>query len=92
VVVAETYDPGWTALIDGKAAKICQNSGVFMQIEVPEGDHHVILTYDPPELKVGLAISLLSCIFLILVLTGIGMFWIPGIRTREGLDGAEPAG
>ena len=52
----------------------------------------MILKYDPPELKVGLAISLLSCIFLILVLTGIRMFWIPGITTRGGLDGAEPAG
>jgi Bacterial membrane protein YfhO len=92
LVVSETYDPGWTALIDGKAAEICQNSGVFLQIEVPSGDHHVIIKYDPTELKCGLAVSLLSCIFLILVLTGIRMFWIPGITTRGGLDGAEPAG
>jgi hypothetical protein len=92
LVVAETFDPGWTALIDGRAAEIRQNSGVFLQIEVPSGDHDVILRYDPIELKLGLAISFSACIFLILVLTGIGMFWIPGITTRGGLDGAEPAG
>ena len=43
----ETFDPGWTALIDGKAVKLRQNSGVFLQIDVPSGDHHVILKYDP---------------------------------------------
>jgi Bacterial membrane protein YfhO len=92
LVVSETFDPGWTVSLDGKATEIRQESGVFMQIDVPSGDHHVIMRYDPVELKCGLALTLLSCIFLILVLTGIGMFWIPGITTREGLDGAEPAG
>jgi hypothetical protein len=90
--IAETYDPGWTALLDQKPAEIRTKSGVFMQIDVPSGHHHVILRYDPPEFKCGIAISILSCIFVILVLTGIRMFWIPGITTRQGLDGAEPAG
>ena len=92
LVIAESYDPGWTAQIDGKVAEIRQESGVFMEIDVPSGDHFVLLKYDPAELKIGLVLSLVSCIFLILVLTGIRMFWIPGITTRGGLDGAEPAG
>ena len=78
--------------MDGEAGVIRQKAGVFMEIDVPSGNHHVILQYEPAELKWGILLSLLSCIFLILVLTGIGMFWIPGITTREGLDGAEPAG
>jgi hypothetical protein len=90
--IAETFDPGWTASIDGMTAEIRQNSGIFMQIAVPSGSHHVILQYNPIELKLGVAVSLVSCIFLILVLTGIGMFWIPGITTSEGLDGAKSAG
>jgi Bacterial membrane protein YfhO len=90
--IAETFDSGWTAVLDGKVAEIRQESGVFMEIDVPSGEHHIILRYDPAELKCGLVLSLVSCIFLILVLTGIRMFWIPGITTREGLDGAEPAG
>src|SRR5262249_26007273 len=60
--IAETYDPGWAAILDGKPAEIREKSGVFMQIEVPSGNHHVILRYDPLEIKCGIIVSILSCI------------------------------
>jgi hypothetical protein len=31
-------------------------------------------------------------VLLILVLTGNPLFWIPGVSTAKGLDGAEPSG
>jgi hypothetical protein len=92
LVVRETFDPGWTALLDGKTIDLRAESSVFLKIDVPAGQHNLILRFDPAEVRLGVALSFLSCILLILVLTGIRMFWIPGITTREGLDGAEPAG
>ncbi len=92
LVLKETFDPGWQALLDGKPVTIRQNSSVFMQIDVPEGEHNLILRFFPAEVQIGLAVSFLSSIFLILVLTGIRIIRIPGIATRGGLDGAEPAG
>jgi hypothetical protein len=92
LVARETFDPGWTALLDGKTVDIQPESSVFLKIDIPAGQHNLILRYDPLEVRAGLALSLSSCILLILVLTGIRLFWIPGITTREGLDGVEPAG
>ena len=64
-----------------------------MKIEVPAGQHNLILRYDPAEVRVrALRSRFYHAFLLILVLTGIRLFWIPGITTREGLDGAEPAG
>ncbi len=92
LVVSEIFDPGWTALLDGKFSELREKSAVFLNINIPEGHHELILKYDPIEVRIGLALSVGSCVFVILVLTGIRMFWIPGITSREGLDGAEPPG
>jgi hypothetical protein len=50
------------------------------------------LRYDPIEVRIGLAVSFVGLVLLILVLTGIPLFWIPGVCTARGLDGAEPSG
>ena len=92
LVLRETFDPGWTALLDGKPVAIRQNPGVFLQIDIPAGDHNLILRIRSGRGADRPRALALSCIFLILVLTGIRMFRIPGITTRGGLDGAEPAG
>jgi len=90
VVVRETWDPGWKALLDGAPVAIQPKYGVFMGVRLPAGHHELILKYDPSEVGLGLTISAVSLFGLILVLTGIRLFWIPGITTRGGLDGAEP--
>jgi hypothetical protein len=92
LVVRETFDPGWTAILDGENADLQVESSVFLHIEIPAGQHELILRYDPVEVRAGVVLSVLSCILVILVLTGIRLFWIPGITTREGLDGAKLAG
>jgi len=90
VVVRESWDPGWTALLDGARVEIQPKWGVFLGVDVPTGRHELILKYDPSEVRVGLAVSAGSLVGLILVLTEIRLFWIPGRTTRRGLDGAEP--
>jgi len=90
LLVRETWDPGWKALLDEKSIPIQPIWGVFMAVEVPAGRHELILKYDPSEVRLGLIVSAFSLVGVILVLTGIRLFWIPGITTRGGLDGVEP--
>ena len=88
----ETWDPGWTALLDGRPVKIRPKTGVFLDVDIPSGQHELILKYDPVEVRIGLAVTFGGLVLLILVLTGIRLFWIPGISTAKGLDGAKPSG
>jgi hypothetical protein len=90
VLVRETWDPGWKASLDGTDVPIERKWGVFMAIAVPAGRHDLTLKYDPGEVRIGLAVSVFSWVSLILVLTGIRLFWIPGITTTGGLRGAWP--
>jgi len=92
LVVRETWDAGWTAFLDGAPVVLQPKWGVFMNIEIPRGEHELILKYDPTEWRIGLISSLGSSVLLILVLTGIRLFWIPGITKAGGLDGSEPPG
>jgi Bacterial membrane protein YfhO len=92
LAVRETWVPGWKALIDGQIAKIQRKSTGFMNIEIPAGEHELILKYDPLEVRLGIALSFCSLVLVILVLTENRLFWIPGITTAKGLDGPEPSG
>jgi hypothetical protein len=70
LLVRETYVPGWVASIDGRAAAAVEpGPGPFFQIQIPSGDHKIVLCYDPPEARLGLAISACSLAALILALT-----------------------
>jgi hypothetical protein len=90
VTIRETWDPGWTATLDGQTVEIKAKSSGFMIINIPPGQHTLILIFDPVEVRVGLFLSSLALIVVILVLTGNRLFWIPGITMVMGLDGAKP--
>jgi Bacterial membrane protein YfhO len=92
LTVRETWDPGWTAILDGKPTKTRGKSPVFLNIEIQSGKHELILKYNPIEVRLGMAVSICSLVIAILVLTEIRLFWIPGITTAMGLDGTEPSG
>ncbi len=53
LTVRETWDPGWKALLDGKPVKIQRKSAVFLNIDIPSGQHELILKYDPVEVRIG---------------------------------------
>jgi hypothetical protein len=92
VTVRETWEPGWRASLDGSPVEIRQESGVFCNIKIPAGQHELILDYDPTEIRAGLAVSVSGLVIVILVLTGIPFYRIPGVWDAKGLDGAEPSG
>jgi hypothetical protein len=70
LVVRETFAPGWVALVDGRAAAVEPGPRPFFQINIPLGNHEIVLFYDPPEVRIGLAISACTLVVWILVLTG----------------------
>jgi hypothetical protein len=74
ITVRETWDPGWTARLDGRPVAIEHGPGPFFSVRSPEGEHRVLLDYDPAEVRVGGWISAAALACAILVLTGIRPF------------------
>ncbi len=67
--VAETFDPGWNAEIDGRPVPIKAYLGTFLSVDISANSRSLIFLYDPPEVRVAAVVSLL-CVGLILVLMG----------------------
>ncbi|MBU2008471.1 MAG: YfhO family protein [Chloroflexi bacterium] len=60
LVLTDVFYPGWTAYIDGKAAKIYRANGLVRAVMVDKGDHTVVMSYFPRSLALGLAVALLA--------------------------------
>jgi hypothetical protein len=58
LVLSETYDPGWDAWVDGKRTKVLVADHALRAVAVPAGTSTVELRYNPPYLRLGLAITL----------------------------------
>ena len=54
LVVSEVWDPGWSATVDGQTAPVLVADHALRAVPVPQGDHTVIMRYDPISLRVGL--------------------------------------
>jgi hypothetical protein len=55
VVVRNTYDPGWSATVDGRPAPILPTDYLLQGVPVAAGSHVVELTYRDPAIWRGLA-------------------------------------
>ena len=60
VVVADTFDEGWSATVGGRPAEIYRTNGMTRGIAVPQGSHRVVLAYWPRGLTSGLVATLIS--------------------------------
>ena len=60
VVLADTYYPGWEALVDGKPVRIYRANCAFRAIQVPAGDHRLEFRFTPVAFRLGLWAALLS--------------------------------
>lgn len=63
LVLSEVYDAGWRAYVDGKRVDVYAADGLFRAVPVPAGRHAVELRYEPTSLRVGLAITALTSVF-----------------------------
>jgi hypothetical protein len=67
LVLSDTFDPGWSARIDGRPAPIRPAYLAFRAVYLPEGGHTVVFTYRPAGFVMGLLLS--GCgIVLVLIL------------------------
>lgn len=66
-VFSEIYYPdGWKVTIDGEKAQIGRANYVLRFMAVPQGDHTIIMTFDPDSLKATEAAAYSACAILVL--------------------------
>jgi hypothetical protein len=57
LVFSEVDYPGWRASLDGEPVQLVRADYLLRALCVPAGEHHVEMVYDPPLLKLGLALT-----------------------------------
>ena len=60
LVLADAYDPGWTATVDGRPAPVLRANVAFRGVPVPAGRHEVEMVYRPRAVLRGLALTFAS--------------------------------
>ncbi|NMC99790.1 MAG: YfhO family protein [Bacteroidales bacterium] len=68
VVITISYLPGWNVYIDGKKQNIYRSDYTFIGVEIPSGNHEVVLKYEPESFKYGIYGFTVSLLLLILYL------------------------
>ncbi|MGB8930004.1 MAG: hypothetical protein WCC48_02010, partial [Anaeromyxobacteraceae bacterium] len=67
LVVQDAFWPGWRATVDGRPAEILAADFLVRAVRWPAGRHRLVMTYDPPELRLGLALSALGAVLVLLL-------------------------
>ena len=60
VVLSDTYDPGWTATVDGRPSRVERANGAFRAVRLEAGRHLVEMVYRPASVVAGAALSAVS--------------------------------
>jgi len=59
-VAAMTFDEGWRARIDGAPVAVHPTAACQLAVELPPGEHRLVLEYRDPFVPVGAAVSLFA--------------------------------
>lgn len=68
LIVSDVWYPGWVAYLDGGQARLYRGDYLFRAVQLPAGQHLVILQYVPKSFWFGCILSLASGIGLIILL------------------------
>jgi hypothetical protein len=68
LVLGETYDPGWQAVVDGATVPIARADAAFQAIWLDAGEHAVSWDYSPVRQREGAIISALALLLAVTVL------------------------
>jgi len=65
LIFSEVDYPGWRAVVDGNPTRLVRANYLLRALCVPAGEHRIVLVYDPPSLKLGLAITGLTLLLIV---------------------------
>ncbi|MDQ6892831.1 MAG: YfhO family protein [Acidobacteriota bacterium] len=68
LVVLNSYERGWSAVVDGESAPVLRADGAFQGVRLSPGRHEVLLRYVPPGLKEGIGLALAGVLGLVLAM------------------------
>lgn len=71
LILADSYDPGWKAYINGREVKVYQVNGALRGVRVPGGENLVIFKYQPKSFTTGVMISTISLFLLFIFQIGL---------------------
>jgi hypothetical protein len=78
LVFTRSWDPGWTALVDGEPVPTLRAQLALLAVVVPAGEHRLEIAYRPASYRIGLGLSAAGLLgVLALALAG-----PPGRRSR----------
>ena len=83
LLLSDTYDPGWSATVDGIPAPIRPANVAFRAVFLTKGTHKVVFTYRPVGLMAGLAATASGLVLAIVILAWGG----PRIEVRGAHEG-----
>lgn len=92
LVLADNWYPDWKATVDGRPAEIYRTNHTFRGVVVPAGSHRVVFTFDPPSLRTGFIIYLLTLALLAAYGAWLLVTWWRGRgATSDAAPGPAPA-
>ena len=65
LVVAESWDPGWTAALDGRRVRLLRANHAQMALTIGPGLHRAVLRYHIPGLSGGFGLGVLGALVLL---------------------------
>jgi len=90
VVVADAFDAGWTATVDGREAPVRRANVAFLAVQVPPGRHVVEMVYRPRSALRGGVVSTLAAGVLLLMLAATRRRRTRSTQTLRSTDTQAP--
>jgi hypothetical protein len=78
LVLAEAWYPGWQAAVNGLPVVVFPVDGMFRGVALEAGRHEVVFYFNPPEVKYGLAVTLMAALG-----TGLGLLYLMGANLKQ---------
>jgi hypothetical protein len=92
MVVSQAWLPGWTATLGGKRVPAVRVDGLVQGVPVPAGQYRLVLRYQAPGARTGLAVSAITALVLVAASAWVGRArWpvIGSVRAAKGNSSRE---
>ncbi|MCS6825853.1 MAG: YfhO family protein [Caldilinea sp.] len=70
LVLSDSFYPGWSATVDGRATSIKAVNGLFRGVVAPAGTHEIVFTFEPTGWRPGVGLAIVGAALLAMLLGG----------------------